>query len=166
MGSRHVEQNINFKRQHSKQSLHWGSYFSLVLVQEVEVSGQGSENVWGEVSDFVTIFCPGKHRVRDKFTKGDYEGDLGWTILGTQIKSRGYFRLFWPAFFSFSPSLDSVSTAFEHPISASLLYTLTAPKYSELESFIFPLFDVSVGKTYKEEKQQLTFIKHLLGTRG
>ena len=30
---------------------------------------------------------------------------------------------------------------------ASLLYTLTAPEYFELESFIFPLFDVSAGKT-------------------
>lgn len=101
MGSRHVEQNINIKRQHSKQS----ALRFLFLLGSGSRSGRFragvTENVRGQVSDFVTVFCPGKHKVRDKFTKGDYERDLEWTILGTQIKSREYFKLFWPAFFSF-----------------------------------------------------------------
>lgn len=76
MGSRHVEQNINIKRQHSKQS----ALRFLFLLGSGSRSGRFragvTENVRGQVSDFVTVFCPGKHKVRDKFTKGDYERDL------------------------------------------------------------------------------------------
>ena len=103
MGSRHVEQNINIKRQHSKQSLHWGSYSSLVLVQEVGVSGQGSLRMLEVKSQTLSLFFAHEStKLGQVYKKGLWKG-FGVNYTGYPDKEQRIFQIVLTCIFLLFP---------------------------------------------------------------
>lgn len=73
MGPRHVEQNISTERERERAQ----EITSVLTLPDFRFKRWRlrpgvTENLRGKTSDFITISCPGEHKVRGKCTEGDY----------------------------------------------------------------------------------------------